>query len=88
MKQRTIEELHDKYIGHKKMASICDILISDGYKITEIKEYNEQFKFKVNDHQFWYRKDWKSSAKEYVKYIINLLEAEKELKKLYKENLK
>ena len=81
MKNRTIEELHDKYVGHKKMAVICDILINDGYEVTDIKEYNEQFKFKVNNHQFWYRKEWKSSAKDFVKYIINLLSFEEELKK-------
>lgn len=80
MKYRTIEELHDKYTGHKKFAAICDILINKGYSVTDIKEYNEQFKFKVNDHQFWYRKEWKSSAKDFANYVINLLEFEEELK--------
>lgn len=48
MKTRTIEEIHDKYIGHKKFAWFVDTAIEKGYKITEIKEYNEKFKFKMN----------------------------------------
>ena len=58
MKNRTIEDLHDKYAGHKKFATICDMLIEKGYQVTDIKEFYEQFKFKVNNHQFWYRKEW------------------------------
>lgn len=81
MKNRTIEELHDKYVGHKKFAAICDILIERGYQITDVKEYNEQFKFRVNKHLFWYRKEWKSSAKDFANYVINLLDTEEELKK-------
>lgn len=80
MKKRTIEELHGRYIGHKKFATICDLLISKNYEITDIKEYNEQFKFKVNNHQFWYRKEWKSSTKDFAKYVIQLLDFEQELK--------
>ena len=87
MKNRTIEELHDKYVGHKKMAAICDLLIAKGYKVTEIKKYNEQFKFKVNNYPFWYRKEWKSSAKDFVNYLIDLLKIEEQLKELKnKEN--
>ena len=41
MKTRTIEEIHDKEIGHKKFAWFVDTAIEDGHKITEIKEYNE-----------------------------------------------
>ena len=59
LKNRTIEELHDKYVGHRKFAKVCDLLIKKGYSVTEIKEYNEQFKFKVNDYDFTYRKEWK-----------------------------
>lgn len=79
MKTRTIEELHDKHIGHKKFASIVDILIADNHKVSDIKEYNEQFKFKVDGHQFWYRKEWKSSAKSFAQYCEQILNAEKEL---------
>lgn len=48
MKTRTIEEIHDKEIGHKKFAWFVDTAIEDGHKITEIKEYNEKFKFKMD----------------------------------------
>lgn len=72
MKQRTIEELHDKYIGHRKFAKVIDLLINSHYQITDIKEYNEQFKFKVNNREFIYRKEWKASAKVYCEYLINI----------------
>lgn len=81
MKNRTIEELHDKRIGHKKFAKICDLLIEAGYQVTDIKEFNEQFKFKCNGYQYNYRKEWKSSSKDFVKYLINLVNSEEELKK-------
>lgn len=48
MKTRTIEEIHDKYIGHTKFAWFVDTAIKKGYTITDIKEYNEKFKFKMN----------------------------------------
>ena len=47
MKNRTIEDIHDKEIGHKKFAWFVDTAIEDGHKITQIKEYNEKFKFKM-----------------------------------------
>lgn len=72
MKTRTIEELHDKYIGNKKFAKICDLLIDKGFKVTDIKEYNEQFKFCVNGYLYIYNKNWKSSAKEFVTYLLNI----------------
>ena len=48
MKIRTIEEIHDKEIGHKKFAWFVDTAIEDGHKITQIKEYNEKFKFTMD----------------------------------------
>jgi len=85
MKTRTIEELHDKDIGHRKMAKTVDYLVANGYEVTDIKEYNEQFKFKVNGHQFWYRKEWKSTAKEFAIYCINILKTEEEMIRLWSE---
>ena len=49
MKRRTIEEVHDEEIGHKKFAWFIDTAIKKGYKITNIREYNEKFKFDMND---------------------------------------
>ena len=79
MKNRTIEELHDKHIGHRKFAKICDLLIEKGYSITDIKEYNEQFKFKVNGYQYTFRKEWKSSAKDFATYFENVFETQQDL---------
>lgn len=88
MKVRTIEELHDPKIGHRKFAKIVDLLIAKGHKVTEIKEYNEQFKFKVDGDLLVYRKEWKSSAKDFAIYIENLLDTKKRLlakdKSIYK----
>lgn len=77
MKNRTIEELHDKYIGHRKFAKICDLLIAKGYSVTDIKEYNEQFKFKVEGMELIYRKEWKATAISFVDYIIPIIKFNK-----------
>lgn len=50
MKRRTIEEIHSKEFGHKKFAWFVDTAIEKGYKITDIKEYYEKFKFKMNGY--------------------------------------
>lgn len=93
MKERTIQELHDTQIGHKKFAKICDIVIAQGHTITNIKEYNEKFKFQIDGFNFEYSKNWKSSAKDFAKYLLNLLQAEidlknksKDMKERYHEN--
>lgn len=77
MKNRTIEELHDKYVGHKKFAKVCDLLVQQGHNVTNIREYNEKFKFDVDDFWFEYSKDWKASSKEYVEYLLNMLKMKK-----------
>ena len=79
MKQRTIEELHDKYIGHRKFAKIVDGLIENGHTVTDIKEYNEHFKFKVDGTELNYMKDWKASSERYVIYVEQTLEFQKQL---------
>lgn len=80
MKKRTIEELHDAQIGHKRFAKIVDGLIANGHEVTNIKEYNEQFKFSIDGYEYSYRKEWKSSAKSFVKYLENLIDTKKRLK--------
>ena len=82
MKERTIEELHDTEIGHRKFAKVCDLLIEKGYRITNIKEFNEKFKFEVDRWPMEYSKEWKSSSEEYVKYLINILNMKKDLANL------
>ena len=84
MKQRTIEELHDKYIGHRKFAKVVDGLIANSYKITDIKEYNEHFKFKVDGIELHYMKDWKASAQQFIKWVEQTLDFQKQLEELQK----
>lgn len=73
MKVRTIEELHDREIGHKKFAKVCDLLIKKGFKISDIKEYNEKFTYQINGSPASYDKCWKASANEYVKLVENVM---------------
>lgn len=79
MKQRTISDLHDKDIGHKKFAKICDLLIEKGHKVENIKEYYEKFKFEIDDYPFEYDKNWKASANDYVTYCLQMLDLKKRI---------
>ena len=80
MKKRTIEELHDKRVGHIKFAKACDLFIEKGHTLTNIKEYYEKFSFELDNFHFEYSKDWKASVKDFVEYTLNLLAMAKELK--------
>lgn len=81
MKIRTIEELHDPHIGHRKFAKVCDLLLEKGYTPFNIKEYNEKFKFELNGLPFEYSKYWKASAEQFVKYLIDTYNCELEIMK-------
>lgn len=48
MKLRTIQDINDKEIGHKRFAQFVNLAINNGYAITNIKEYNEKFKFDMS----------------------------------------
>ena len=72
MQLRTIKDLHNKDYGHRKFAKVVDTL-SLTHKITDIKEYNEKFKFKVDDEPYEYQKDWKASAQTYINFIEMLI---------------
>ena len=84
MKNRTIEELHDKKVGHKKFAKIVDELIERNYKVTNIKEYFEKFKFEVDGYKFEYNKNWKSTAHNMVMYIVNIIDAHKRMNEMWR----
>lgn len=71
MKLRTIEDLHDKDYGHAKFAKFVDLAIQRGHEVTEIKEYYEKFKFKLDGHPFEYDKTVKFDAN----WFLNTLEA-------------
>jgi hypothetical protein len=51
MKKRTIEEVHDRDIGHRKFARFIDKAIAEGYEITNIRETNVMFKFDMDGYQ-------------------------------------
>lgn len=84
MKTRTIEELHDKDIGHRKFAKIVDGLIANHHEISDIKEFNEKFKFKIDGEELQFMKSWKSSAEQFVNYVEQTLELQKQLEALRK----
>ena len=77
MKKRTIEEIHDREIGCSKFAKALDRLINSGYTITDIEEYNEKFKFKVDGHHMEYPKCWSSTIDAFVKWTIKTVEEDK-----------
>lgn len=81
IKERTIEDIHDKHIGHKKFAKVVDIIIEKGYEITDIKESGTTFQFKINGYPLRILKDWKSN-KEWANYLINTYEQAMVLKEM------
>ena len=82
MKERTIEEIHDKYIGHKKFAWFVDNAIKKGYTIEDIKEYNEKFKFLMNGCPLEFIKSPKANAKFQLEQCENLVKHHKELEEI------
>ena len=84
MKNRTIEEIHDKYVGHKKFAWFVDTAIEKGYTITCIKEYNEKFKFEMNGLQLEFDKAPSINAKWQLEMCEMLVAQRDKLKELRK----
>lgn len=85
MKTRTIEEIHDKEIGHKKFAWFVDTAMENGYKITEIKEYNEKFKFKMNGYPMEFDKMPTLSVKWQYQLCCDLIKLHEKVKE-FKDN--
>ena len=84
MKNRTIEEIHDKEIGHKKFAWFVDTAIEKGYRISDIKEYNEKFKFKMNGWPLEFDKMPTISVKWQLEMCEMIVEQNEKLKKMMK----
>ena len=82
MKNRTIEEIHDKYIGHKKFAWFVDTAMEDGHTITGIKEYNEKFKFKMDGVLLEFDKMPSLSVKWQLEQCYLILDYHKKLERL------
>lgn len=83
MKNRTIEDIHDKEIGHKKFAWFVDTAIEDGHKITQIKEYNEKFKFKMDGYPLEFDKLPSISVRWQLETCYQLLEYHKKLEEYH-----
>jgi len=84
MKTRTIEDIHDKYYGHKKFAWFVDKAIEDGHTIENIKEYNEKFKFEMDGYKLEFDKLPKLNAKWQLEYCYKLIKMANELKQMKK----
>lgn len=57
MKVRTLNDIHDREIGHTKFAKFVDYAIENGYAITDIKEYQTKYKFNWNGYPLEFDKD-------------------------------
>ena len=84
MKIRTIEDIHDKKIGHKKFAWFIDTAIEKGYTITCIKEYYGKYKFKMNGYPIEFDKMPELSAKWQLETCEQLVAYHEQLKELRK----
>ena len=47
LKNRTIEELHDKYVGHRKFAKVCDLLIKKVTQSLKLKNIMNNLSLKL-----------------------------------------
>lgn len=83
MKNRTIQEIHDKLIGHKKFALFVDVAIVDGHEITQIKEYNEKYKFKMDGYPMSFDKSPTISTKWQLENCYKLLKYHKKLEEYH-----
>lgn len=82
MQKRTIEDIHNKDIGHKKFALFVDMAMEKGYKITEIKEYYEKFKFKMNGWPIEFDKNPKLNFKWQFELCEKVVKQNEQLKLL------
>lgn len=82
MKIRTIEKIHDKEIGHKKFAWFVDTAIEDGHTISKIREYNEKFKFEMDNIPLEFDKMPSLSVTWQLEQCYLLLNYHKKLKEL------
>ena len=81
-KNRTIEELHDPKIGHRKFAMVVDSLIASGHSVSEIKESYEKFSFRVDGTFFEFQKAWRASALNFSTYVEDMLAMKDEIEEL------
>ena len=82
VKNRTLEEIHDKKIGHSKFAWFCDQALANGYEITQIKEFYEKFKFRMNGYLVEFDKNPKANAKWQYDQCVKLIDYYKQLENI------
>ena len=68
MKTRTIEDIHDDF-GNTAFALLLDNAIKYGRTITDIEEYDEKFKFKMDGYPLEFYKTWETH--ELIKQLQN-----------------
>ena len=85
MKRRTVEEIYDQEIGHKRFAEFIRFAQLDGYTISEIKEYYSKFKFKMNGYPMEYDKTVKFDSKWFLSLCEMTIFSHQELEKLQEE---
>lgn len=83
MKRRTIEEVHDRDIGHRKFAKFIDMAIAEGYKITNIRETNVMFKFDMDGYQMDFDKDMSIETKYQFEFCKMNLKTQKKLDEMW-----
>ena len=82
MKKRTIEEIHDPEVGHKKFAWFVDEATDRGYKITNIREYNEKFKFEMDGHPLEFDKMPDLSVRWQLEQCENILKLKRKIEEM------
>ena len=82
MKTRTIEDIHDEEIGHKEFSWFVDATIKDGHMITNIEEYNEKFKFKMDGYPTEFGKLPYAHKKAQLETCYRILELDKLLNEI------
>ena len=69
--------------AQKVFACFVDATIKDGHEITQIKEYNEKFRFKMDRHQMEFDKLPSISVKWQLETCYRLLEYHKKLEEYH-----
>ena len=79
MKVRTIADIHDKEIGHKKFAWFIDTALEEGHTIGQIKEYNEKYKFVMDGYHLEFDKMPNLSVKWQYELCCDLIKLHKKV---------
>lgn len=82
VKERTLEDIHNKYYGHNKFALFCDQAKKCGYEITQIKEHQAKFKFRMNGYLVEFDKNPKLNYMAQFKMCVECINYHIELDKV------